>query len=165
MSTPAERQRCLAICEAIVRRSLNGSEFPERPEYYWYYARDFVVLCHAYGRDDLLQDADAKDLHKRIRCHIEPTRPARHDVTAGSSFCSSRAAPRRDASPPPSANMFPAGAVSDSSFEAPHQLRNLSMLTCNLNLLLSYQLQQRNLAFHARLMELALQAGIAAVIA
>ena len=61
--------------------------------------------------------------------------------------------------------MFPAGAVSDSSFEAPQQLRNLSMLTCNLNLLLSYQLQQRNLAFHARLMELALQAGIAAVIA
>jgi hypothetical protein len=103
----AERTRCLAICEAIVRRAMrdpvflksyyrsviwnerffgipnyNGGlcqsaqyglpvsgfrfELPKRPEYYWYYARNFVLMCHAYGRDDLIKNIAPESLRPQI---------------------------------------------------------------------------------------------------
>jgi len=32
---------------------------------YWYYARDFMLVAHATGRDDLLQDVDGGELYQR----------------------------------------------------------------------------------------------------
>jgi hypothetical protein len=40
--------------------------FPQSSEYYWCYARNFVLLAHAFGRDDLLSDTQADDLASRF---------------------------------------------------------------------------------------------------
>ncbi|MCA8990864.1 MAG: hypothetical protein KDA88_02750 [Planctomycetaceae bacterium] len=39
-------------------------EYPERPDYYWYYARNYVLLAYAFSREDLLNDCDPEQLHE-----------------------------------------------------------------------------------------------------
>ena len=41
-------------------------QFPQSSEYYWCYARNFVLLAHAFGRDDLLSETQADDLARRF---------------------------------------------------------------------------------------------------
>jgi len=53
---------------SFVRRVVGLDEFlytDERDPDYWWYARQFMLLAHATGRDDLLRDVDPTDLSPR----------------------------------------------------------------------------------------------------